>query len=699
MRRRSSFVTYLSAALGLTALNCAPTARAQDTQQVYTDTLGAGWQSWSWCVTDFASHDYAHSGTSSIKATITAAYQGLYLHCDNLAGSQYSTITFWIHGGNTNGRSLQISGIINNNYVGNISLNPFIAGGSVAAGQWRLVTVPLSALGLAGTSAMNGFWIADTGTNGQPAFYVDDVALNARPVNNGPVAIKVDAAANRHAINPQIYGSAFAGQDMLTDLNITLNRQGGNTASTYNWQQNASNHASDWYFESMLEGNAVPGDSVNGLIIPTLAAHAQAMITIPTLGWVAKLGANGSKLSSFSAKKYGAQQYYDGWMPDAGNGVKSNGQNVAGNDPNDANVAADSTFQQNWVKYLTGRYGTAAKGGVSYYLLDNEPSIWHYTHRDVHPTGATMDEIKNKIVDYAAKIKAVDPGAQIVGPEEWGWSGYFYSGYDQQYGNAHGWGYLPDRANHGGMDYLPWLLSSLKSYDTANRTKSLDVFSLHYYPQGGEFSSDVSTGTQLLRNRSTRSLWDPNYVDETWIGTQVQLIPRMKSWVNSYYPGLKTAITEYNWGAEGSINGATAQADILGIFGREGLDMAARWATPDPSTPTYKAMKMFTQRGRQQYRLWRYQRQRYGSRPGQCEQFRFDSQQRRRAHHPAHQQGSERYANGQYQPCQLHARRHRAGLAVDIGQHHHAARQGECRQQRRYAGSARAERHAVDDSE
>ena len=67
----------------------------------------------------------------------------------------------------------------------------------------------------------------------------------------------------------------------------------------------------------------------------------------------------------------------------------------------------------------------------------------------------------------------------------------------------------------------------------------------------------------------------------------------MKGWVNSYYPGLKTALTEYNWGAEGHINGATTQADILGIFGREGLDMAARWTTPDPTTPTYKAMKMF----------------------------------------------------------------------------------------------------------
>lgn len=41
------------------------------------------------------------------------------------------------------------------------------------------------------------------------------------------------------------------------------------------------------------------------------------------------------------------------------------------------------------------------------------------------------------------------------------------------------------------------------------------------------------------------------------------------------------------------INGATTQADVFGVFGREGLDMGARWATPVSSTPTYKAMKMY----------------------------------------------------------------------------------------------------------
>jgi hypothetical protein len=99
---------------------------------------------------------------------------------------------------------------------------------------------------------------------------------------------------------------------------------------------------------------------------------------------------------------------------------------------------------------------------------------------------------------------------------------------------------------------------------------------------------------QLLRNLSTRELWDPNYKSKSWINDKVYVIPRLKQWIaDQYYAGTPVAITEYNWGAESHINGATTQADIYGIFGREGLDMATRWAVPDQSTPTFKAMQMY----------------------------------------------------------------------------------------------------------
>jgi len=158
-----------------------------------------------------------------------------------------------------------------------------------------------------------------------------------------------------------------------------------------------------------------------------------------------------------------------------------------------------------------------------------------------------------------------------------------YSGYDQQYAAAHDYSSFPDRMAHGGADYVPWLVDQLRSRNL------LDVLTLHFYPQSGEFSDDTSPAMQQLRNRSTRSLWDPSYRDESWIDDTVMLIPRMRAWAG----GLKIGITEYNWGAETHINGATTQADILGIFGREGLDLATRWTTPDAGTPVYNAIKVF----------------------------------------------------------------------------------------------------------
>jgi hypothetical protein len=154
---------------------------------------------------------------------------------------------------------------------------------------------------------------------------------------------------------------------------------------------------------------------------------------------------------------------------------------------------------------------------------------------------------------------------------------------------------FPDKKNvMGGADYYPWLLQQWKKAG-----HPIDVLSAHFYPQGdlqgrNEFSDDDSTATQQLRNRSTRQLWDKNYVSESWIGTPIFLIPQLKTWVaDNYYAGTPTAITEYNWGDEANINGATTQADIYGIFGREGLDMATRWTVPAPSSPTLKAMEMF----------------------------------------------------------------------------------------------------------
>ena len=98
------------------------------------------------------------------------------------------------------------------------------------------------------------------------------------------VVINIDANANRHPISPLIYGVAYASAAELADLNCPLNRSGGNATSLYNWQLNASNHASDWYFESIGENSSVPGDLGDTFISDSKSAGAQAMLTIPMIG-------------------------------------------------------------------------------------------------------------------------------------------------------------------------------------------------------------------------------------------------------------------------------------------------------------------------------------------------------------------------------------------------------------------------------
>ena len=108
---------------------------------------------------------------------------------------------------------------------------------------------------------------------------------------------------------------------------------------------------------------------------------------------------------------------------------------------------------------------------------------------------------------------------------------------------------------------------------------------------------------ETLRMTSTRALWDPNYIvpEHRWrqrIRRErqpdgPQLIPRMHQWVDQNYPGTKLAITEYMWHALGSITGAIAQADILGIFGREALDYGTLWGPPAPTDPGAFAFKIF----------------------------------------------------------------------------------------------------------
>ena len=104
----------------------------------------------------------------------------------------------------------------------------------------------------------------------------------------------------------------------------------------------------------------------------------------------------------------------------------------------------------------------------------------------------------------------------------------------------------------------------------------------------------LTPNTAAQRLRSTRSLWDKSYIDESWIGQSIHFIPRMKETIANHYPETRLGISEWNWGADETLNGALAIADVLGIYGREDVYFASYWRYPPLESPGYFAFKMFT---------------------------------------------------------------------------------------------------------
>jgi hypothetical protein len=584
-------------------------AIGQTNQIVYDDALENGWQNWGYATINYANTSPVHSGSDSVSVTIASPWEGIQIWHSDQNSTPYGSISFWLNGGASGGQKLQVYGLSDLNGTNNFSGSQRFMLPPLPANGWQQYTVPLSSLGVANEPNFTGFVIQDSQGSTWPTFYMDDVMLvtNSSSGSSGggngtnvTVTVQINGALNRHTISPQIYGVAFATSNELSDLNFTMNRSGGNNETRDNWQINAHNLDFDWYFESYPDSSStVPGDTIDAFVANSKSGGAQPMITISMIGWMPYLGPGRAILWSYSTNKYGPQKSVDPYRTDAGDGLSSTNGNqpITWNNPNDANFPTNALFEQGLVQHLMSKWGASTNGGVGYYFMDNEHSLWFSTHQDIHPVGPTMQEIYTDMVAYATMVKSNDTNAIVLGPEEWGWPGYLYSGYDQQWSGKNG-DYnppdYPDRKANGGWDYGPWLLHQFQQYQNTYHVRLLDYFTYHCYPQEGNVGGNaVDQATELLRNQSTRVFWDTNYVDPSWINSVIALIPRMKNWVATNYPGTKIGVTEYNWGAESFMNGATAQADIMGIFGSQGLDLATRWTVPDTNTPTYLAMKIY----------------------------------------------------------------------------------------------------------
>ena len=405
-------------------------------------------------------------------------------------------------------------------------------------------------------------------------------------ITGATTPMAVECKSPGQPVSPTIFGIAWADTDK--DIGATAHRWGGNTTTRYNHKIGAWNHAQDWFWQN----NKI--DSHEVFLSKVAEKGGLAAITVPIMGWVAK----DTTSASFPVSVFGPQEKTDSLHPDFGNGKKPDGKTlIPPKEPTRTSVAVTPEDVGELVKSVRAYEKKIGKKLVYEWILDNEPGLWSTTHRDVHPNPLTYDELLEKTIAFGTAIRKADPDAIIAGPTSYGWWEYFYSTKDHDEGLRN----KPDRKAHGDVPLIAWYLQKLAEHEKKTGVRILDVLDVHIYPQaenvqgpdgsGGDGGGETDRKTNDLRFRTTRSLWDREYVDESWIKEAVYLIPRMKDLIAQNYPGRGFQIGEYNFGAEHHPAGGVALAEALGRFALNGVSHAFYWTFPKPKSPAYWAFR------------------------------------------------------------------------------------------------------------
>lgn len=384
--------------------------------------------------------------------------------------------------------------------------------------------------------------------------------------------VTIDPTQAQARISPYVYG---ANQVDGSSVKFTAWRQGGNRMTGYNWENNYSHAGSDWQFSSdtyLCDTPATcstPGATITQYVDAARAASAYSLVTLQMAGYVSA-DADGTVTEAEVAPSAR-------WMevvPKKGSAFLLS-----------PNLNDDQVYMDELVNFLVQRYGRANQGGILGYSLDNEPDLWSSTHARIHPDACGAAELVERSAALAAAVKGVDASAEIFGFVSYGYAGYLA---------------LQDAADWVSVKgdyewYVQYFLAQMAAASQQAGLRLLDVLDLHYYSEARGDDTRVQEGTTAnaaARVQSTRSLWDPSYDfsatdptvgENSWItewNDAIALIPRVQGYIRDRYPGTKFAITEYDFGAADHISGGIAEADALGIFGREGVYFASRWGDP-----------------------------------------------------------------------------------------------------------------------
>lgn len=425
------------------------------------------------------------------------------------------------------------------------------------------------------------------------------------PDNPGAADVRLTVnslAASAKPISPYIYGMNFFAGSSLTNP-VSLDRLGGNRWTGYNWETNASNAGRDWYYQNdtyMGRPTDPPGYAVLGSLSAAAANDRALVVTVPISGYVA--GDTNGPITRAQALDHSR---FKEIVPNKATKYPGSSLSLTPN-KTDGYVFTDEFV--NWVEE------TRDPATPVFYSLDNEPGLWGETlpagwhpgnpntnprtpphedgrtHGALHPYAPTFQELRDKTIANAGAIKDVNPNAMVFGGVGYGWQDFvsLQDAPDKVTSPAHPGGDEP-----GELHFYEWLLKETAAAEAAQGRTLMDVLDLHWYPeaQGGGVritENNNSSAVVAARVQAARSLWDPTYVETSWIsewGTRVnnqpgpiKLLPRVQRDIDDFKPGTKIAITEYNYGGTNHISGGIAQADALGVFGTQDVFAATFWS-------------------------------------------------------------------------------------------------------------------------
>jgi hypothetical protein len=538
-----------------------------------TGALGFTMQSWGWGI-DLRSTEIPPPNGLTYAAKVQQQWNGaLVLHGTvAIAWGDVTGIELYAHGGNSGaGQDVLLQAQVAGANVGNqVSLKSTLGKPGLTA-SWQKFTFPASGFNLPPTLVPNTLQVMVAGSS---AAYFTDIVLAGVFHQATLVKSVVSAGRTVGSVNQEIFGVNFADAPMLATGLYTANRWGGNAVTRYSWDLDSQNHAADWFFENIANDvanvhNLPNGSSSDAFVDVTLKAGARTVLTLPTIGWSP---VDRVRRCGFSVAKYGAQQQTDQWAPDCGNGVKSDGTKITGNDPRDTSYPVGADYLNSWLSHLEGIFGPSFIQN-SLFLFDNEPNYWAGTHRDVHPNPLSYDELWTNTLQYAQGVLSRYPNAQLAGPDISGWCDLIRSPKDGSCADG------ADFAAHGNVPLIEWYISKIGEHYTQTGVKLLQYLDVHCYPEGAYSGTDnLKTMVNL---RSTRELWDPTYPSSGWHGKTTGLFPMLHAAIAKYAPWLKISCTEFNYDFDdSSVVNSVAVAEALAIFAHERVDLGTRWVSP-----------------------------------------------------------------------------------------------------------------------